>query len=165
VAAVVVEFNTMTAAEMFSTHSEPAWRDRADFIINAKLPEEGRWEQLWARKVSDETFELCCIPFFLYDIALGDVVQTSDLEGRKFVFARVLKPSGRYVFRAHFGHSSHPRDEIVERLTELGAGTEWSSATLLAIDAVDLPHAQQVADFLNERSDLGQLLYETGRTV
>jgi hypothetical protein len=46
----------------------------------------------------------------------------------------------------------------------MGAAMEWSSATLLAIDAIDLPHAQQIGDFLNERADLGQLVYETGKT-
>lgn len=155
----------MKAAEEFSTHSDPVWRDRANFIINARLPEEGRWEQLWARKVSNDTFEICCIPFFLYDIALGDIVQTQDYRGRKYVFAKVREPSGRYVFRAHFGPSLNSREEIVDRLTELGAGMEWSSATLLAIDALDLTHAQQIANFLKQRADLGELIYETGRTA
>jgi hypothetical protein len=32
-------------------------------------------EQLWARQVGDRHFELCCIPYFVYDLALGDVVE------------------------------------------------------------------------------------------
>ena len=163
-AAAVVESGLVTAAEKFSTHSEPAWRDKADFVINAKLPEEGRFEQLWTRQVSENTFEVCCIPFFLYDVALGDVVQTREALGRRYVLDRVVQPSGRYVFRAYFGRSAHPREEIVERLAELGAVVEWSSATLLAIDALDIDHAQQIADLLQARADLGQLIFETGRT-
>lgn len=50
----------MTAEEKFSIHREPAWRDKANFVINAKLPEEGRFEQLWTRQVCEDTFELCC---------------------------------------------------------------------------------------------------------
>ena len=68
------------------------------------------------------------------------------------------------MFRAHFGRSSTIHKEVGERLTEMGAAMEWSSATLLAIDALDFPHAQQIGDFLNERADLGQLVYETGKT-
>lgn len=151
-------------AEKFSTHDKPAWRERADFIINAKLPEEGRFEQLWTRKVSDDTFELCCIPFFLYDVALGDIVRTADVDGRRYLLDKVVKPSGRYVFRVHFGRSPECRDEVAERLTELDAVLEWSSATLLAIDARNLRHAQQIADFLQERADLHQLIYETGKS-
>lgn len=154
----------MTTAEKFSTHSEPAWRDKADFVINAKLPEEGRFEQLWSRQVSENTFEVCCIPFFLYDVALGDVVQTREALGRRYVLDRVVQPSGHFVFRAYFGRSAHPREEIVERLAELGAVVEWSSATLLAVDALDIDHAQQIADLLQARADLGQLIFETGRT-
>ncbi|NOV98762.1 hypothetical protein HDG69_003357 [Isoptericola halotolerans] len=60
--------------EKFSVHDEPAWRERASFIVHAALPEQGRYEQLWCRQVSDDTFEVCCIPFFLYDVALGDLV-------------------------------------------------------------------------------------------
>jgi hypothetical protein len=33
---------------------------------------------LWARQVGDRRFEICCIPFFLYDVALGDVVETDE---------------------------------------------------------------------------------------
>ena len=77
----------------------------------------------------------------------------------------VLASSGRYVFRAHFERSSPTREQIGERLAELGAMLEWSSPSLLAIDAPDLSHAQRVADFLGEREELlGQLIYETGKS-
>ena len=155
----------MTSAQKFSTHEAPAWRERSNFIVNAKLPEEGRFEQLWARKISDDTFEVCCIPFFLYDVALGDIVRTKESEGRKYMLDGVVEPSGHYVFRARLGRSSHSREQIVGRLTELGTVMEWSSATLLAIDALDLIHAQHVADFLHEQAERGQLIYETGKTA
>jgi Domain of unknown function (DUF4265) len=162
--AVAGELVLVTPPEKFSTHDAPVWRDRANFIINAKLPEAGRFEQLWTRQVSADTFELCCIPFFLYDVALGDVVQTEDVDGRQYVLARVVKPSGHFVFRAYFGRSAHPREEVVDRLTELGAVMEWSSATLLAIDALDSEHAQRIADFLHVRAAQEQLMYETGKS-
>lgn len=158
--------DSMTAIpEQFAIHREPAWRGRADFVVNASLPEPGRYEQLWCRQVSDDTFEVCCIPFFLYDVALGDVVQTVGEDGRRYVVNRVIRASGRYVFRAHFDKSMMPnRDEIVDRLSALGAIMEFSSESLIAVDARDEPHSQQIAGFLIERENLGQLLYETGRT-
>lgn len=155
----------MTQAEQFSVHREPVWRDRANFIINAPLPEPGRFEQLWTRQVSADTFELCCIPFFLYDVALGDIVQTKDEAGRRYVMSRVVTPSGRYVFRVHFDRSMlQNRDETVARLTELGAQLEWSSASLLAVDARDAAHGQEIADFLFDRENQGKLIYETGKS-
>lgn len=92
--AVVAE--TMTAPSKEAVHPDPVWRDRSNFVIGARLPEPGRTEQLWARQLGDRRFELCCIPFFLYDLALGDVVETDD----NYDVVRVLKPSGRYVYRS-----------------------------------------------------------------
>jgi hypothetical protein len=52
-------------------HLAPVWRERADFILGA-IVEDGISEQLWARKVDDLQFEVCCIPFWVYNISLGD---------------------------------------------------------------------------------------------
>lgn len=157
----------MTDANEFVVHQDPVWRERSNFIINAELAEKDRprrFEQLFAKQVGEDRFEICCIPFFVYDIALGDVVVTSPRGGRKYVVDKVIEPSGRYVFRVWFGESFHPRDEIAAELRALGSIIEWSSRNLLAVDAVDREHAQLVADFLAEREQAGHLVYETGRS-
>ena len=158
----------MTGAQQeFVVHQDPVWREHANFIVNAELPEKdrpNRFEQLWAKQVADARFEVCCIPFFVFDLALGDVVATSPREGRKYVVDKVVEPSGRYVFRVWFGESFQPRDEIASELKVLGSLIEWSSRNLLAVDAVDGEHAQLVADFLMEREKAGHLVYETGRS-
>ena len=162
-AAGVVE--AMTAAEKFVVHQEPVWRERSNFIINAELSEKDRpwrFEQLYVRQVSDDRFEVCCIPFFLYDVALGDIVATSPKGDRKYVVTNVVQPSGRYVFRVWLGESLQAPDEIVEQLKALGSLVEWSSRNLLAVDAVDQEHAQLVANYLAERERAQQLIYETG---
>jgi uncharacterized protein DUF4265 len=141
-------------------HREPVWRERADFIIGAPLPEEGRAEQLWARQVEDHLFEICCIPFFVFDVALGDIVETNARQD----IVDVVQRSGRFVFRVWFGESFHPRQEIAEQLSDLGALLEWSSDNLLAVDANGASLAQMIADFLGEREGEGQLKYETGRS-
>jgi Domain of unknown function (DUF4265) len=108
----------------FVVHEQPVWRARANFLIHAELPQQycpKRFEQLWARHLGDDMFEVCCIPFFIYDLALGDVVATSAKSGRKYVIDKVVTPSGRYVFRAWFGQSFQPRDEIAGELKALGS--------------------------------------------
>ena len=148
-------------------HLEPAWRDRSNFIIAADISSQGTAasrEQLWARQISEGRFEVCCIPFFLYDVALGDVVETPVDGPRKYLISRVVKPSGRYVFRVWFGESFQPRDEIGQAMEGLGALLEWSSQNLLAVDAPDAEHAQVIADFLADRESKGQLVYETGKS-
>ena len=150
----------MSAAVNDVVHSEPVWRDKANFIIRAMLP-EGRSEQLWAKQLGEHRFEICCIPFFVFDLALGDIVLT-DVD---YTMSGVVEASGRFTFRVWFGQSLHPRDEVAVELAALGALVEWSSVNLLAVDATDPEHAQKVADFLQAREDLGQLIYETGRLV
>jgi hypothetical protein len=145
-----------------AVHSDPVWRDRSDFIIGASLPEEGRAEQLWVKRLDEPLlFEMCCIPFFLYDLALGDVVQTDAT----FEFVRVVERSGRFVFRVWFGDSFEPPHEIADQLREIGALLEWSSTDLLAVDAAGAAEAQVVADFLHDQEDRGRLMYETGRSA
>ncbi|WP_255513601.1 DUF4265 domain-containing protein [Homoserinibacter sp. GY 40078] len=122
-------------------------------------------EQLWARQISEVQFELCCIPFFVYDLALGDVVETAAEGPRKYVISRVVEPSGRYVFRVWFGESIHPPNEVAGSLHMFGALLEWSSRHLLAVDTRDAAHAQVIADFLADRQTRGNLIYETGKTA
>lgn len=120
--------------DSFALHREPVWRDRSNFIINAKLPEEGHYEQLWTSQVEANRFRLCCIPFFLYDVALGDLVDTSAHEGREYVLRNVVESSGRYVFRAFFKRQQYRfRDETVAGAEALGAVYEWSSPGLVAL--------------------------------
>ena len=170
-AAVVaaVRGGTMTRPQHeFVVHGDPVWRERANFIIHAELPEKDRpkrFEQLWARQLDDNRFEVCCIPFFVFNLALGDVVVTSPKGGLKYVVEEVVEPSGRYVFRVWFGNSLQPPDEVANELRALGSLIEWSSRNLLAVDTADSARAQQVADFLIEREKAGLLVYETGRSL
>jgi hypothetical protein len=85
-----------------ATHSQPAWRHKADFLLHADLADwnmPGRREQLWARRVDECLFELCCIPFFPYGMRLGDVVETSPRAGIEFMVYRVVKHAGRINLR------------------------------------------------------------------
>lgn len=152
------------AAIQEAVHREPVWRDRSNFIIATSIePDESGMstEQLWARRVDDQLFELCCIPFFADNLALGDVVEVDS----DYIVSRVSTPSGRFVFRIWFGESSHPRNEVSVELDSLGALIEWSSENLLAVDARDAAHAQQIADYLQEQENAGRLMYETGKTA
>lgn len=150
----------MRAEQVDAVHEEPVWRERSNFIIGAPLPEDGRAEQLWVRQVSGQRFEICCIPFFLYDVALGDVVETDDA----YNLVRVVDRSGRFVFRIWFGESFHPRQQVADELAERGALLEWSSPNLLAVDASDETHAQEIADYLAEQEQAERLMFETGRS-
>ncbi|MDH3753153.1 MAG: DUF4265 domain-containing protein [Acidimicrobiia bacterium] len=82
-------------------HEDPAWQDRANYILRVDLEPHGmpgRFEQLWARQLGQDRFELCCIPFFIYGAALGDVVATGETPGG----FEVIEHSGRRCIRVAF---------------------------------------------------------------
>lgn len=148
-----------------AVHKNPVWRKKTDFIIAADISEEidkRKWEQLWARQISEFRFEICCIPFFVYDLALGDEVETDE----NYVIKNVVKASGHSTYRVWFGESSDATicDEVVNQMQQLGCEQEWSSENLLAISAATNELAQSVINFLYERETLNRLIYETGRT-
>jgi hypothetical protein len=153
---------TVSDALEFVVHLSPVWREHANFIIDARIEEAGlprRYEQLWARKVDDNHFKICCIPFFVYDLSLGDEVATNAQGDRQYVIESVVKPSNRFTFRAWFEGSSSPtiKDEVVKRLRELGANFEWYSKNLLGVDAEDLPRAEGCRLFACPTSAAGSL--------
>jgi hypothetical protein len=171
VAGLVVEhlgtMTTPTEDDDIAVHLNPVRRERADFIIRAEIKEPGvarDFEQLWARRLAGVRFEICCIPFFVYDLALGDEVETAPHPD--YTVQRVVRASGRYTFRAWFGGPGDPgqREEAISALTALASEAEWYSENLLALDAVDGVRAQALADLLAEHESRGALTYETGRT-
>ena len=107
-------------------HLNPVWREKANFIIGAKcMPRKDSdsrcWEQLWSRQITDNHFEVCCIPFFVYDLALGDEVETDS----NYLIVQVVKPSGHYTFRVWFGDSPEPniRGDVIAEVTRLRANS------------------------------------------
>jgi hypothetical protein len=103
---------------------------------------------------------LCCIPFFVQDVALGDEVETDG----EFVLLRVVRPSGQVTFRVWFGgQDATRRDGLVREIAAMKPLMEWSSENLLAL-SVPAAEAQQLADYLQLHENEGLLQYETGRS-
>ena len=155
----------MTDPGAIGTHAEPVWRDRANFIIRAPIPDAVRAririEQLWARQLDELTFELCCIPFWLYDVALGDTVRTDVAHE----VVEVVQRRGHATYRVWLRDQPVDRDELVAALTERGALLEWAGHDLLAIDAADAEMSRTLADYLWAEEQRGALVYETGDLV
>jgi hypothetical protein len=141
---------------------EPVWRNSANFIIAAALPGDlaAGTEQLWARHLDGNRYQVCCIPFFIYDVALGDLVETDS----EHLVKRVLEKSGRLVFRVWFSPTQQSSADIVESLQHLGSLLEWSSRGLLAVDAANEDQGQRISSFLAEQERMGRLTYETGQS-
>jgi len=152
----------MTENRHVAVHLNPIWRDRADHVIRARIPEsEGhhiQLEQLWAKRIEDHVFDIRCIPFHLYDLALGDRVHTNaalELVG-------VIRRSGHVTYRVWFGDQPASRAEVENAVLGLGGSVEWSGSDLMAIDAPDKAISQAIADYLFAQQQIARLVYETG---
>ena len=114
-------------------HDEPIWQERANFILRLEFTYGGEeiGEQIWTRPLGDGWYELCCIPFYAYGLALGDHLQF----GEDLVFAGTIRPQGRQTVRVFqpAGHRKHA--EALHRLfDELDVLVEAQSTALHAID-------------------------------
>lgn len=139
------------------THEEPMWRSESNFIIFANV--DGEREQLWARQVSESIFKICCIPFFVYNLALGDIVETDA----SYCVTKVVERSGRFIFRVlnRSGNTNYLAS-LVQRLEEFGALVERSSESMIAIDTENEQMAKDVSGWLSRLEQDGHIQYETG---
>ncbi len=123
------------------THEFPIWRDKADFILVIHLseldvPKEWKWEQIWAKQLGINVFEICCIPFVSYGLALGDWVTTRPFEERTYVIDRIVKKNGHTTYRVWF-NSKRDWGSTIDDLQNLGCFVEarWEKSGLIAVDA------------------------------
>ena len=124
----------------YKIHHHPAWREKADAIIHARVEHEGQREireSLWVKHLADNHYEICCIPFFVYDLALADEVATRLDDAGSLLFERVLKPSGHETFWIFFNEpdSQDVRMRVYEKITGLGCIVEGYNKALLAFNA------------------------------
>lgn len=140
----------------------------ADSLISAIVPpidgvNEECWERLWAKKVGQNQYRVCSIPFYLYDLHLDDEVETNT-DG---LVTRVTRSANHYTFRALFKATGRPsaRRDLRSEINRIGLRVEWRSENLVAIDAATAESAQEIADFLLDAEEAGDLEYETGRTT
>ena len=153
-----------TEGDYEAVHTSPVWRSRANFIFAAHLGvKDGRneWEQLWGEKTAQGRCVLCCIPFFTYDVALGDEVETDS----ESMLKTVVKRSGQVTFRLWLdGQSPDERQITAVEIEKMGALLEWSSDNLLAL-SVPEGNAVRIAAYLHKQEQDGRLQYETGQSL
>jgi hypothetical protein len=148
-------------------HAQPVWKEGSDFVFQIPIANDNggrRWEQLWWRKLSETRFVLCCIPFFVYDLSLGDEAEVAvEVDGTRCI-REITRRSGEWTFRAWFGDvSAELRDLAIARIGKENPTMEWSSANLVALSTTS-ERSQPMADVLADLEATGHLQYETGRT-
>lgn len=136
-----------------AVHRQPVWRARSNYVFHAPTPDVGGAEQLWAERIGDDRFVICCIPFFAYGVALGDIVALDPL--------RVIERSGRACFRVWFGEGTGDQDEVIAQLKQMEVEIERSSEHLIGL-APTREQTQRLQQYLAEGEERGAFMYEVG---
>ena len=116
-------------------------------------------EQLWCAELGNNRFGLCCIPFYLYGVSLGDVIRVKQSDCGLYEVIEVEESFGFYTYRVFFyGETQY---KVMARMDELGAGYEWYSTRFMAIAVGDLRTANNVTDYLSLLEKNGELEFES----
>lgn len=147
--------------DFFAEHLEPIWKGRSNFIISCLLSTDeggGSWEQIWAQKISNNRFVVCCIPFFAYNLNLGDEVLVSD----ENTIVEVVKKSDMSTFRVWLERTpSRSVEALVNFLDSYNVLYERFSENLMAVSCSESSE-KAIADYLQGEEDKKILSYETG---
>jgi hypothetical protein len=125
--------------------------DKVKLLLRLTPDEDGyppfTIEGVWASRNPDGTYEIANIPFYSYDVAVGDVVRAEEIDGELFFVERV-KDSGNSVIRMLI----YDRDELEKiraDLWSLGCDSEGDGVVLAVNVPAGVSYAP-IAKFLDE---------------
>ncbi len=94
------------------------------------------FEVLWLRHIDGAAHEVCCLPFRVYGLALGDIVEV-DSEGGLITALR--ERSGNRIFRCFFPvhlpdeDFTRARKRLLAAIDRSGVDVEWSGDRHLSV--------------------------------
>ncbi|MDX6320119.1 MAG: hypothetical protein QOC86_86 [Gaiellales bacterium] len=126
-----------------------------------------KWEGLLARRLSDSRARVCAVPFWAYDLNLGDEVGLMHSAEVAPVVTGVVVDGGNHAFRVRFEDAADNDGRWRQLMVDLERFDCWFDVRSPAFLAVSAPpaHAQVVADYLDAREQHADLLFETGRSA
>lgn len=147
--------------EIILPHPYPVDGDNANSTLDVPLEDSDMpyVERLVTRKLSAVRHVICCVPGYVHNIALWDIV-TLDKLSNKIVS---VEPSGRWVFRIYSKDGWWDKKSLLDRIAEKGGLMETCSDCLIAIDVACEDSASEMALLLNSAEQSGEVVYETGK--
>lgn len=144
------------------SHPNPANRREANYLVHVILDDEAQEigsdaEQIWVQELKDNKFKICCIPFFVYGLALDDIVRVDE---NNFV-VELLESSGRKCHRIYRAEGFPTESEELMNIALLGGTIERQSYELLAIDVIQCD-AEKLESYLSELHGSEFCIWERG---
>ena len=94
------------------------------------------YENLWAAAIGGRLFKIESIPFFIYDIAVGDLVEADPNDQGELTFTKKSSESGNTTIRARSDtlvDDPHLRNITIGEIEGMGCKVEIHRNRLLAI--------------------------------
>ncbi|MFE0345868.1 DUF4265 domain-containing protein [Streptomyces griseoluteus] len=114
----------------------------------------------WLQEVDEGgAYEVSCIPFYAYGLALGDVVGTSDSHD----VDRVIRKSGHRVVRVLFTESRpsvDSRSALRAAVESADLLSEWNGDRMVAIDFPHGSPSQPILDSIQGEVEGGTAFWE-----
>ena len=149
-------------------HEKAVWYKSPHFsLIVPVADDESQFEQLVTEQLTENRFRLLCIPFFLYGVSLGDVIEGDAFADDSDLSFTVVERSGRSTYRIRFPqepiseHLQHIRDSLLE-VEKRGGLFERYYNGYWSIDAENEQIAREIEEFLASGEEAGKWQYEVG---
>lgn len=131
-------------------------------VILIALPEDApiETEQLLARPLGGDVFEVISAPFVTYDVHKGDRVRCSDEDPPEIT--EIIRSGGHATVRVLFdpARAGLPQMRLLLALKELGLVGEEPRGRYVALDAPPGTDLEAVADLLEAEAQDSELDYE-----
>jgi hypothetical protein len=135
--------------------------------VGAEQHSEGavKWEGLLARRLGPDRARICAVPFWVYDLNLGDEVALIDSAEAAPVVTAVVKDAGNCTFRVVAGQPDDDEwwRQLMVELEEFDCWFDVRSAGFLALSA-PAEHAEAAVNCLNDREKRRELRFDSGRS-
>lgn len=144
------------------THENPIGRGPANYIIHADLSDrqDGWREQLWTRQLTEDRFQVTCLPFFTYGICYLDVVAIDS----NHLVTSVVQKSGHRTLRVALAAGHQARNQLHEllhsRVVEAELPHEWLEGTYLSVDLSPGTNPTSLVETLTSPARAGALHWE-----
>jgi hypothetical protein len=124
-------------------------------------------ESIWVRKVRGKLYEVMAVPFFAYNISLGDIVSCStDDDGEGLFIDKVVKKSGnrtvRVAFKSPEGGNHVEARKLVDYFKKAGLKWDYNGIRVFSVNISTDDQYRKLVARLNRIPKTAQMIWEDG---
>ncbi|MBO9706653.1 MAG: DUF4265 domain-containing protein [Caulobacter sp.] len=125
-----------------------------------------QYENMHAKHVSGDVYELDNSPFYVFDISAGDVFSVNEVDGR-ILFNKIESRGGHSTYRVKmpFGAGHDKFEALWGELSEIGCSYEGSGKGDRLLYSIDVPpgvSVDKVYEILGKNEELNLWEFEEG---